>query len=59
MKRFWKTFLAYFRLSPTAVCEMSKGLTGNDYHDYTDSVEGKPWHMANLHCKRCGKVFTI
>lgn len=59
MKRFWRWFLARFRLSPDAVCDMSLGMGLVDYHDYPDSFEGEPWHFAVLTCKRCGKQFTI
>lgn len=54
---WWKRFLAYWHLSDAAVCELSVG--GKDYHDYHDDVDGYPWHMADLRCKRCGKVFSI
>lgn len=57
--KWWKLFLAYFRLSPTAVCEMSAGKGICDFHDYPDSVEGEPWHMVELECKRCHKKFMI
>jgi hypothetical protein len=58
--RLWKWFLARFRLSDAAVCEMSEGLgLHNDYHDYPDSHENKPWHFHTFTCKRCGKEFTI
>ena len=60
MGRVWRRFLARFRLSMRAVCEESAGLgPHDDYHDYPDSVEGAPWHMTALTCKRCGKRFYI
>lgn len=60
MKRLWQRFLAYFRLSPTAVCEMSVGRDLNDdYHDYPDAVIPEPWHGYTHTCARCGKPFTI
>jgi hypothetical protein len=53
-------FLARFRLSMAAVCEMSRGRgPRDDYHDYPDDEHGKPWHFVVLRCKRCGKEFTI
>lgn len=55
---WWRLFLAYFRLSKWAVCEMSAE-TARDFHDYPDSREGQPLHFATLHCKRCGAGFTI
>jgi hypothetical protein len=58
--RLWKWFLARFRLSPSAVCEMSVGRgVADDFHDYPDSVAGTPDHFSILTCKRCGKTFTI
>ena len=60
MKRLWLLFLARFRLSESAVCEMSKGRgLHDDYHDYGDSEEGRPWHFHTYKCKRCGKEFII
>jgi len=43
--------------SDSAVCEMSVG--EKDYHDYQDSEDGMPFHMCNMPCRRCGKLFTI
>ena len=57
MKRIWLWFLATFRLSDYAVCEMSKGK--DDYHDYEDTKEKEPWHFALLKCERCGKEFYL
>jgi hypothetical protein len=60
MKRLWLWFLARFRLSESAVCEMSRGRGPHeDYHDYPDSVEGDPIHFATTKCRRCGKEFII
>lgn len=61
MKRLWLWFLARFRLSESAICEMSKGRgLHNDFHDYPDSTNGGiPWHFYEHECKRCGKKFTI
>jgi len=60
MRRLWRWFLARFRLSMAAVCEMSKGRgPHNDYHDYPDDEMGAPFHMVLLKCKRCGKEFYI
>ncbi len=59
-KRIWKLFLARFRLSESAICEMSIGKDlFNDYHDYPDDIHGLPWHFCELTCKRCGKKFVI
>lgn len=55
----WVNFLATSRLSAKAVCEQSAGMGLVDHHDYPDSVEGQPWHMCELTCKRCGKKFVI
>lgn len=60
LRLLWRWFLAYFRLSDAAVCEMSRGRARDrDYHDWPDSDLGAPWHEANHHCTRCGKAFTI
>lgn len=60
MTRLWWWFLARFRLSEWAVCEMSKGRgIAEDFHDYDDSKEGLPIHFHLLECKRCGKSFII
>jgi hypothetical protein len=49
-----------FRLDPTAVCEMSKGLGPyEDYHDYPDSDTPHPMHFHAYRCVRCGKEFYI
>lgn len=61
----WKWFLAYFRLSQKAVCDMS--IPGDDYHDYPDakdfSSEEKgvyyPMHGYVFTCRHCNKEFTI
>jgi hypothetical protein len=55
----FKFLLARFRLSESAVCEMSAGKGEYDFHDYPDSIEGKPLHFYLLECKRCGKKFRI
>ena len=59
MRRLWLLFLAYFRLSESAICEMSKGCGMWDYHDYTDDIHKCPDHFVTLKCERCGKEFTI
>ena len=59
MKRIWLWILAFLRLDPSAVCEMSKGRGLVDFHDFPDSIEGYPWHFCELTCARCGKRFTI
>lgn len=56
----WKWFLAYFRLSRTAICEMSVGRGLFDcFHDYSDSAGKIPEHFSHLTCERCGKKFFI
>jgi hypothetical protein len=60
MIRLFKLFLAWTRLSESAVCEMSKGRPmDEDFHDYPDSDFGYPGHFGTLLCNRCGKEFTI
>ncbi len=60
MRYLVRWFLARFRLSEDAVCEMSRGRDlYNDYHDYHDSEDGKPYHFITMKCKRCGKEFVI
>ncbi len=60
MRRLWWWFLAKFRLSKWAVCEMSRGRgTHDDYHDYPDDEVGTPAHFVSMKCKRCGKEFYI
>lgn len=54
-----KNLIAHFRLSNRIVCERSRSKGLVDYHDYPDSIEGQPWHMTELTCKRCGKKFTV
>lgn len=59
MRRLWRWFLARFRLSDEAVCELSRGLPPHaDYHDYPDDELGTPAHFVILRCRRCGKSFT-
>ncbi len=60
--KFWRTFQAVFRLSKSAVCEMSTEV--HDYHDYPDAAtpEGpkpEPMHFYWYTCTRCGRKFTI
>lgn len=58
--KLWRKLLATFRLSESAICEMSVGLPPhNDYHDYGDDVGGMPWHFCEMTCKRCDKKFYI
>jgi hypothetical protein len=53
-------FLAWTRLSPAAVCEMSRGREPNaDFHDYKDGTIKDPMHFYTYTCERCGKAFTI
>lgn len=54
-----KSLIARFRLNKRIVCEMSKDMGVIDYHDYKDTKEGEPWHMALHQCQRCGKKFFI
>jgi len=59
LPKFIRWFLARFRLNMRIVCEesASKGLI--DFHDYPDGIDGQPWHMIPIECKRCGKKFLI
>lgn len=58
MRKFWRRFLARFRLSLAAICEESVG--NRDYHDYPDDHRGwQPMHFVRMRCMRCGKEFTI
>jgi hypothetical protein len=57
--RRWRRFLAFTRLSPTAVCELSAALGPYDYHDAPDDVNAAPWFFGELRCTRCGKAFRI
>ncbi len=59
IRRFIRWIKARYRLDLKVVCEMSRGLGMNDYHDYPDSEYGEPWHFVTLKCKRCGKEFCI
>ena len=60
IRRLWKWFLARFRLSMKAVCEMSVGRQlWDDFHDYPDDAIPSPAHFVTLKCKRCGKTFTM
>ena len=60
VRKMWRRFLAYTRLSKRAVCEESVGRGEyDDFHDYPDSPDGYPAHFELLHCKRCGKGFRI
>lgn len=57
IRRIYSWLLASFRLSDSAVCEMSKGLS--PHADFPDDIDGYPDHFCTLTCKRCGKHFTI
>lgn len=60
MMRLWKLFLAWSRLSKSAVCEMSIGRSAHDdFHDYPDDKDKIPMHFCILKCERCGKGFFI
>jgi hypothetical protein len=56
---YLKWLVARFRLNPYVVCEMSRGRGLYDFHDYSDTDEGKPDHFVTLRCRRCGKLFCI
>ena len=58
MYQAWRFFLAWARLSESAICEQSDS-PYFDFHDYPDSLEGHPDHFVELTCKRCGKKFII
>lgn len=59
-RRWYRWFLARFRLNLQVVCEESVGLGPHeDYHDYGDDVLGTPDHFVEMTCKRCGKHFYI
>ena len=61
----WRRFLAFYRLSNSAVCQESVGHDGHhDYHDYTDSVEYHEDNLGAVHfyeytCRSCVKRFYI
>lgn len=59
LKKLWLQIVATLHLSDRVVCELSASLGEHDYHDYDDSLEGEPWHMILLTCKRCGKKFYM
>lgn len=60
IRRFYRWFLARFRLNLQVVCEESAALGPNeDYHDYDDSEDKQPWHWHEMTCERCGKHFFI
>lgn len=59
MKRLVRRFIARFRINKRIVCEESATLGVIDFHDYPDTKEGEPWHMALHTCERCGKRFFI
>lgn len=56
----WEWLKAYFRTDLEAVCRLSEGRgLYDDFHDYMDTEDKQPWHMAELECERCGKKFCI
>ena len=59
LKRLSRFLVACFRLNGKIVCQESSGRGLVDYHDYPDTKEKEPWHMAELECERCGKKFII
>lgn len=52
-----RRFLAWSRLSESAVCEESAGMGDYDFHDWPDGTANQPWHMYRHVCRRCGKEF--
>ena len=59
MSKLLRKLIAYFRLNKKIVCEESAAMGVIDFHDYTDTKEGEPWHVALHACQRCGKRFFI
>lgn len=59
MKKLIRKFIARLHLNNRIVCEESIGLGLVDFHDYSDSIDGEPWHFGPIECKRCGKKFII
>lgn len=59
MKKLIRLIIAIMRFNKRIVCEESTGQGPYDFHDYSDSIEGRPWHFVKLTCKRCGKKFII
>lgn len=57
IRRFFRWYLAYFHLSPRAVCELSTD--DRDYHDHTDGTVTQPMHFYTYTCRRCGRKFMI
>lgn len=57
--RILRWLAALFRVSKRLVCEESRDMGLSDLHDFPDSIEGEPWHMVVLTCKRCGKKFVV
>lgn len=59
MKRIVLWFLARFRLSEKAVCEMSKDKPiYKDFHHWDDDIHSSgPIYFSPLQCKRCGRQF--
>lgn len=59
IRRFFRRLAARLRLSDRLVCEESAEMGLADFHDYRDTIDGKPWHMISVNCKRCGKKFVV
>lgn len=59
-RTLWRRFLAWKRLSPLVVCQLSfgRGLF-DDYHDYPDTESGTPFAFGSDFCVRCGKPFSM
>lgn len=58
MWRWWRRFLAYYRLSLEAVCEESAGRKWwEDFHTSADSDTDELNDHGLLKCRRCGKEF--
>lgn len=60
IRRWYRWFLARFRLNLRVVCEESAGLgPHDDFHDAPDAGEDFYYDFVLLKCKRCDKDFYI
>jgi len=55
--QMWRRFLAWAHLDQNAVCDQSRGMSLDDYHDYGDDPSGHAFHLGLMRCERCGKYF--